>query len=392
MNTHADNQQRLAHLSVAVRPNVSVCTWPTEAGTKALETYRPIEDATVVKRLREQGARLTGIPRMSEMGFGVVSDTSPMMLSENKCDVALGTDLTGESRYLATMAGAWGYKPSFGICSNLGLITLAPSLETVGIAANTPAAIAGVLSAISGKDDRDFSMLWDPLPDFAAAASKKNTGIHRIGFLSEQINRLDESEKQAFYHALDALSQKGIETAEIAFPDEGLFRLVHQVVGATEASSSAGKYDGVRYGHRAQNAANWNDMYLSTRQESFGALVKAYLFQGAYFQFKNYGAFTHACRLRHNLVKKIRGLFENVDFIASPVRLAGRDATRAACVSDVYDAFALTLMANVGGLPALSVPGMVKAGDMDLGFQLTAAHGSDEKLLHFAMSCLAAAC
>lgn len=160
-----------------------------------------------------------------------------------------------------------------------------------------------------------------------------------------------------------------------------LFRTVHQVVGAVEASSSAGKYDGVRYGHRAASAKNWNEMYLKSRAESFGLTVKAYLFQGAYFQFENYDAFEDACRIRARLVKAMENLLARVDAVAFPTQRKGHPADKAETVSRIYEAFLLTLAANVTGLPALQIPGVAGDGAFDPGLQLVGKRLSDARLL-----------
>ncbi|MFO8111161.1 MAG: amidase [Desulfosalsimonadaceae bacterium] len=383
----------LNEMRVAFRPSVSVGGWSVNAGSTALENYQPIEDAAVVKRIRDQGARLVGMSRMSELGFGITSETSHLLFLQDKCDVFLGTDAAGETRHTASLAGAWGYKPSFGICPNLGTIRLIPSMESIGVIADTPARIAAVLSVVSGKENIDFSMLQDNPPDFSALGSK-NSGADekgakiRIGVISEQVRRLNETDKNAFDKAVDKLAQKGLPVQTVSFPEYDWFRKVHQIAGSVEASSSAGKYDGVRYGHRAGKADNWNEMYLKSRQEAFGTLIKSYLFQGAFFQFENFPAFEQACRMRNHLVKKTGALFTDIDFIASPVRCSGADAADAKTVDDVYDAFAHTLPANVIGLPALTAPGIVATGDGDLGFQLAAPHLSDAALLHFAMTYL----
>jgi aspartyl-tRNA(Asn)/glutamyl-tRNA(Gln) amidotransferase subunit A len=395
--TGAPQQQgTLGNFRILIRPNLSVAGWPVNAGSKALDNYHPYEDAAVVKRIRDQGARLVGMSRMSELGFGITGETSHRVLLDKHCNAFLGTDAAGEIRYLAAMAGAWGFKPSFGICSNLGAIRLIPSMECIGVIADDPAGIAAIVSIACEKETGDFSMLWERLPDFSAAGAKKTgssakEGDGRIGILKEQMDRLDETDKKAVDQAISCLRKKGLHIKTVSFPEYALFQQVHQVVGSVEASSSAGKYDGVRYGHRVKNADNWNEMYMKTRQEAFGPLLKAYLFQGAFFQFTDYKAFEHACRLRNLLIKKTAALFEQVDFIASPVRRSKMDAACAKTVDDVYNAFEHTVPANVIGLPALTAPGIAETGDTDLGFQLIAPYLSDLKLLNFAMTYLSAA-
>jgi len=380
----ANSDGPLKDLRISLHPNISVTKWPTDAGSAALENYRPLEDATVVKRLKGQGAQLQGMTRMGELGFGVASDTAHLLISQKKSDAALVVDTMGEARYLSTLAGAWGFKPSYGLCSRLGLIGLIPSMECISMVCNSPGQMTEIFSAIAGKDANDFSMLWDGLPD--SDKLKEKTGqVRQAGIISEQMAELDEEEKKAFENALAELGQKGIKIKECAFPSYPLFREVHQATGSAEASSAAGRYDSVRYGRRVKGTANWNDMYLESRKEMFGSLVKSYLFQGAYFQYKAYDAFEHAARLRSLLVNQYRSLFKEVDIILSPARRRVCDALQAASVSDVYEAFALTLPASVTGSPAVCMPGRVMAGDMDLGLQVTGPHLSDETLLNFAI-------
>jgi aspartyl-tRNA(Asn)/glutamyl-tRNA(Gln) amidotransferase subunit A len=148
-----------------------------------------------------------------------------------------------------------------------------------------------------------------------------------------------------------------------------------------EASSSCGKYDGVRYGHRTATAKNWNDMYLKSRAECFGLLVKTYLFQGAYFQFENYAAFENASRIRARMVKDFDGLFTEVDVLVFPTRKWDSPVATAQCVDDIYDVCSLTLPANVMGLPSMQIPGFVLDGNTDLGMQIIGARMSDARLL-----------
>ncbi len=378
-------------IAAVLRPNLSVAGWPAEAGSKALENYHPPEDATVVSRAAKAGARLVGMSRMSELGFGITGETAARILSENRCNVFLGTDGMGEARHTAALAGAWGFKPSFGIASAMGVNRLFSSLETIAMAAARPSHIRTLAGALCRKEDSDFSMLSDGLPNFSASGGPAAPGEIRIGILQEQIGLLSESDKQAFESAVAGLVAKGFRVEPVSFPEYGNFRLVHHVMGAVEAFSSAGKYDGVRYGLRAKTAGNWNEMYLETRREAFGELIKSYLFQGAWFQFKSYSAFEHAARLRARLIEQTRELLEKIDFIASPVLSTDRDASAAGSVDDVYDAFALTLPANVAGLPSICVPGLVMRGDTDLGLQLTGGHLKDARLTDFAATHLASA-
>jgi len=368
----------LAGRRVIVQPNLSVRGWPTDAGSRALANYVALEDATVVERLRVAGATLVGSSRMAELGFGLAGDTTADAFAANSCDVALVADTMGEARHVAAQAGALGLKPSYGLVSRFGLIGLVPSMEAIGVVARGPQEIAAVMAAVTGADERDPSMRADAPPDFTRVGEDDGAGVAAV--VRESVDALGPAHQGALRAALATLEATGMRIEEASLPDLELFRTVHNVVGSTEASSSAGKYDSVRYGHRAEGTENWNEMYLRSRAESFGPLVKAYLFQGAYFQFDDYAAFENACRIRRRLVRQIDALFERADVLVAPTRRPPPEDPPAApsTVGGVYDAFAFTLPANVTGHPALNVaaPG--------LGLQLVGPPLSDARLLSFA--------
>ena len=141
----------LAGVRVVIQPDVSVVGWPCGAGSKALEGFIPLEDATVVPRLRSAGALLTGSSRMSELGFGLAGETAARLLRSEEADVAVITDMMGEARVSAAVNRLFGFKPSFGIVSRFGLIGLVPSMECFGLAAMDPKNIIDVMTVISGR-------------------------------------------------------------------------------------------------------------------------------------------------------------------------------------------------------------------------------------------------
>lgn len=374
----------LTGLKIVVQPNMSVTGWPTNAGSRALNGYVALEDATVVKRLRSGGATLVGSARMSELGFGLGGDTLAEACSGDEVTVGLITDTMGEARIASAVSGMFGYKPSFGIISRLGMIGLIPSMESCGIVGKHLENVIAVAEVIAGFDENDFSMADEPLPDLGE--SMKSLRIpSTVGVIEECHRMLNESEKNAFKAGITKLKDKGFKIKELSFENFELFRAVHNVIGSVEASSSSGKYDGVRYGHRAASDKNWNDMYLKTRGESFGTLIKSYLFQGAYFQFENYPSFEDACRIRGGLVRKMSRLLETVDVIALPTRRLMFDATNATTIAETYEAFSFTVPANVTGQPSLSIPRFASDSTGDVGLQILGEHKSDVRLLALGM-------
>jgi aspartyl-tRNA(Asn)/glutamyl-tRNA(Gln) amidotransferase subunit A len=374
----------LAGKKVILQPNMSVRGWPTNAGSRALEGYVALEDATAVARLRHAGAILCGSARMSELCFGLKGDTIAEVFSSDEAHIGLITDTMGEARLAAAASGIFGFKPSFGIVSRFGLIGLVPSMECCGIIAKTIEEIIDTIGVIAGSDERDFSMADEPFPDFREAREPVNTpGV--AGIIKECCESLTGKEETAFKAGISKLEGAGLRVQELSFQDFNLFRVVHNVIGSVEASSSAGKYDGVRYGHRSVSGKNWNEMYLNSRGESFGTLIKSYLFQGAYFQFENYSSFEDACRIRGRLAKEMVNLLEKVDMLVFPTHKLTSDASGASTINETYDAFSLTLPANVTGQPSLHIPRIAEESGTDVGLQVLGSRGSDARLLSFGM-------
>jgi aspartyl-tRNA(Asn)/glutamyl-tRNA(Gln) amidotransferase subunit A len=368
---------------IAVGSNISVQGWPTTAGSLALENYTALEDATAVARIRSQGGVILGSSRMSELGFGLRDDMADAVLRNGGTDAALLTDFLGESRMTAADVAMFGFKPTYGLVSRFGLIGLMPSMETYGIVSGSPGTIQAVLKTIAGPDKRDFSMSDRDKPDFSSKATDTRATF-RAGVPMEVIPMLTGEEQHLYRKGIARLTACGIAVSEVSLPEFPLFALVHGVMGAVEASSSAGKYDGVRYGHRARGAKNWNEMYLKSRGEAFGTLVKSYLFQGAYFQFEKYDLFEKAGRIRTRLAKAVNNVLDTLDILVLPVKRRPCKARAAETVADVYDAFSMTLLANVAGLPVLQAPGFMADDTVDLGMQLIGKAFDDTLLLGLA--------
>ena len=353
-------------LRVAVQPNLSAAGWPAEAGSHALTGFKALEDSTVARRLRGAGAALCGATRMSEFGFGLHGSRAGAALQQQAADAELVLDLMGESRLAAARAGVCGFKPSYGLVSRFGLIGLIPSMEACGILSRSPATIRDLLRAMAGRDELDFSLPDEPLPDFAPQPMDPKATT--LGIIREA----PAGPEAEFRASLEDLKKAGFVLREFSLPEFPLFSLVHRIVGSVEASSCAGRYDSVRYGPRAPGARNWNDMYLLSRGAAFGPLLKSYLFQGAFFQFERCEAYENACRIRARLVKDMQRLLADADVLVLPL-----DASRAddapAPLADTYAAFASTLFANVTGQPALVLP--------KTGVQLAGPRRGDARLL-----------
>jgi aspartyl-tRNA(Asn)/glutamyl-tRNA(Gln) amidotransferase subunit A len=374
--TAAPGDGPLQGLTVAVASGFSAAGWPTDAGSKALEGFTALEDATVVQRLRTAGAHLCGSLLTSEFGFGLHGSQAGEACRQGAADVELVLDLMGESRLAARRAGVCGFKPSYGLVSRFGLIGSIPSMECCGILSGSLVRIRQVLQTVAGQDQRDLSLPGEPLPDFAPREIVPDQTP--IGVIKEVLHALPAQQEGEFLESVGHLRQAGFPVREVSLPEFSLGPLVHEIVGSVEASSCAGRYDSVRYGSRVPGAKNWNDMYLLARGAAFGPLVKSYLFQGAYFQFERYAAYEGACRIRARLLAEMQRLTSQVGFLVLPAG-DGVAAASAATLADTYAQFAWTALANVTGQPALYLPDAT--GLADAGMQLVGARSSDGRLL-----------
>jgi len=370
----------MADRQILIQPDLSVRDWLTDAGCQALTGFHAVMDATTISRLKSAGACLVGSTRMAELGLGINGGTMAEALSAGHGDLGLVTDLLGEARIFALLAGWFGFKPSFGLVSRFGLVGLVPSMECTGFLSQTPGDIAQALATVAGPDENDFSMATTPLPDINHAALSEHTP-NRIGIPRQLKQHLSASARKGFADCLEHAAKGGFEVVELDLPGFDHFAAVHQVIAAAEASSSCGKYDGVRYGFRAEDARNWNHMYLQSRSRGFGPRLKSFLFQGAYFQFENYPAFENACALRRKLISRLNSAFKSVDLLALPARLPNAAPDGADTMAETYAAFGLTLPANLAGLPALCLPGIIRDGGIDLGLQLFGPHMTDARVL-----------
>lgn len=385
----ASENNILTGLTVAIQPNLSVRGWPAQAGSRALEGFTAIEDATVVERLRQAGATIKGATYMSELSLGLRGDTGANALKNNEADIVLTTDNLGESRVSACAAGVFGFKPSYGIVSRFGLIGLIPSMECCGILTKKLEDLSRVISAIAGNDSRDLSMPeFGPesglkLPDFSRVFEAKQPA-RSCGVIKECLETMEKDEQRVFEAAISKLAKHGIQPIEVSLEDFSMVRTAHNIIGAVEASSSAGKYDSVRYGHRAKGSKNWNEMYLDSRAESFGMPIKSYLFQGSYFQHENYNAFVDAARIRRRLSAGLDQALENADFLMLPTIGKAIDPFTANTVNEIYAGFPWTPIANITGHPAITLPRMIMCKDMDIGMQIIGPRFKDANMLSIA--------
>ncbi len=392
---------------------------PTTAASKMLKGYMSPFDATVVAQLKAAGAVAVGKLNCDEFAMGGANENSAYGVARNPWDTsripggssgasavavsarlvagATGTDTGGSIRQPAALTGITGIKPTYGRCSRYGMIAFASSLDQAGPMARTADDCALMLQAMSGFDVRDATSAQQPVPDFVAAlhapragatADKPLNGL-RVGVPKEFFgDGVSADVLAATRAALTKLEEMGATLVDISLPRTELSIPVYYIIAPAEASSNLSRYDGVKFGHRAQKYGDLNDMYRKTRAEGFGPEVKRRIMIGTYVLSHGYydAYYLQAQKLRRMIADDFQQCFQSCDLIAGPVAPsvawkhgAGKDDPTAAYLADIF-----TLPGSLAGLPGMSVP--VGAGDAGLpvGLQLIGNYFQEGQLLHAA--------
>jgi len=388
----------LAGRTVAVKDNLSTEGVRTTCGSRMLAEYVPPYDATVVERLTEAGATITGKTNMDEFGMGTTTETSAFGPVENPAapghvpggssggsaavvaagdaDLALGTDTGGSVRCPAAFCGVVGIKPTYGLVSRYGLVAYANSLEQVGPIAPTVEAAAELLEVIAGPDDRDATTR-DATDhgtdyDFAAAADGDVDGLS-VGVPTELVEGADEGVREQFWAAIDDLEAAGASYREVSLPSVEHAVEAYYVIAMGEASSNLARYDGVRYGVSGGYDGDWNDAFARSRETGFGEEVTRRVLLGTYalsagYQDKYYRKAQDA---RAWVKQDFDAAFETVDVLASPT-MPVPPFELGESLDDplqMYLADANTTPVNLANLPAISVP-VGKTDGLPVGLQL----------------------
>ena len=405
----------LAGVPVALKDNLCTRGVRTTASSKILEQFVPPYDAAVVERLDAAGAIVIGKTNCDEFAMGSSTENSAFGAARNPWDIeripggssggsaiavaagivplALGSDTGGSIRQPAALCGIVGLKPTYGRVSRYGLLAFASSLDQIGPLTRTVEDAAMALAAIAGADPADATSAPEPVIDYAAALSGDAHPV-RVGVPRRLLDEgVDGEVLAAFNAALAVLRDRGATLIDIELPYAGAAIPVYYLVATAEASSNLARYDGVRYGFRAQvplsRDGEMHDdlrmMYGKTRARGFGAEVKRRIMLGTYVLSAGYydAYYLKAQQVRTLIRRDYERAFDVVDVVAMPTSptAAFKLGERVSDPLQMYLGDVFTVSANLAGLPAISVPCGFTAANLPIGLQLTGRLFDEARLL-----------
>ena len=381
----------------------------TTCGSRMLSEFVPSYDATVVSRMKAEGAVMLGKCNMDEFAMGSSNETSffakvknpwdtncvpggssggsAAALSAGMAPLVTGTDTGGSIRQPASLCGVTGLKPTYGRVSRLGIIAFASSLDQAGPLAHTAEDCAIALTAMSGVDAGDSTSADLPVPDFHDALNTDIQGL-RIGLPREYFNDdLSGDVRERVMAALSVLEQAGATLVDIELPHSHYAIATYYVIAPAEASANLARYDGVRFGYRCDDPADLEDLYLRSRSEGFGEEVQRRILVGTYALSAGFydAYFNKAQQVRRVIAEDFQRAFEQVDIIAGPAAPgiafpfgAKQQDPVSMYMEDIY-----TLAVNLAGLPGLSTPAGLVNG-MPVGLQLIGKAFDEQSILNAA--------
>ena len=379
----------------------------TTCGSKMLSNFVSPYDAHVVTLLKNAGAVMVGKTNMDEFAMGSSNENSHFGPTRNPWNtdkvpggssggsaaavaarmvpIATGTDTGGSIRQPASLCGITGIKPTYGTVSRYGMIAYASSLDQGGAFGRSAEDCARMLSAMNGHDPRDSTSLERDTEDYTADLARPLAGL-RIGLPTEFFaDGMSDDVRAAVDAALAEYRKLGAVTVDVSLPNARLAIPAYYVIAPAEASSNLSRFDGVRYGHRAAEYGDLNDMYCKSRAQGFGAEVKRRILVGTYVLSHGYydAYYIKAQKLRRLIAQDFAAAFAQCDVIAGPTcpTVAFGIGEKSNDPVQMYLGDIYTVAVNLAGLPALAHPAGFGAGGMPVGLQLIGNYFGEARLL-----------
>lgn len=384
-------------IPIGIKDTLAVKDQPLRCASKMLENYISPFDATCITKLREAGSVIWGRLNMDEFAMGSSTENSAYQTTRNPWDLetipggssggsaaamaageaiaTLGTDTGGSIRQPAALCGVVGMKPTYGLISRYGLVAFASSLDQVGPFARTVEDAALLMEAMLSKDPLDSTSIAPQGETNYTAALKEKKGPWKLGVPREFFGEgIDPEVKANILKAIDWYKDQGCEIVDISLPHSELAVPVYYIVATAEASSNLARFDGVRYGHRSDEAKDAMTLFTKSRGEGFGDEVKRRIILGTYVLSSGYydAYYLRAQKVRRRILGDFEKAFEQVDAILTPTsptpafkRGERADDPLAMYLSDVY-----TISVNLAGLPAISIPSGFTESGLPIGLQV----------------------
>jgi len=394
---------------IAIKDSISVEGFPMTCGSRILQDYRPVYNATVVKKILDEGGVILGKTNMDEFAMGSSTEYSAFKPTKNPWDLdripggssggsaaavascavplALGSDTGGSIRQPAAFCGAVGFKPTYGAVSRFGLTAFASSLDQIGPISVSVQDAALLCQAIAGHDPLDSTSIPGYKPDLLGDLEKGIAGL-KIGVPSEYFTKeISEDIRIAVENGIESLTQLGAERVDISLPHTEYAVPAYYLIANSETSSNLARYDGVRYGPRT-TGDNLTDTYIKTRSAGFGNEVKRRIILGTFALSSGYyeAWYMKALKVRRLIQEDFNKAYQKVDLIIGPTSPVEPfhlnekvDDPLTMYLSDI-----LTVPASLAGAPALSMPwGFTKSG-LPVGLQIIGPALGDSLVLQAA--------
>ncbi len=405
----AGGEGPLLGIPIAVKDVLCTKGIPTTAGSRILEGFVPPYDATVVRRLKEAGAIITGKTNTDEFAMGSSTENSAYFTTRNPwdservpggssggsaaavaadaCLAALGSDTGGSVRQPAALCGVVGLKPTYGRVSRYGLIAFASSLDQVGVLTKDVRDAAVLLGAIAGHDPWDGTSMGLPVPDYEVALTGDVKGV-RVGVPREYfIDGLQPEVEAAVRGAVERLAELGADVREVSLPHTDYALPVYYLIAPAEASANLARYDGVRYGPRVQSDS-LDEMYRRTRGQGFGPEVKRRIMLGTYALSAGYydAYYLKAQKVRTLIKADFDAAFQEVDVIVGPTTptTAFRIGEKVDDPLQMYLSDVFTLSMNLAGICGLSLPCGFDLRGLPIGLQVMGPAFGEARVLRVA--------
>jgi aspartyl-tRNA(Asn)/glutamyl-tRNA(Gln) amidotransferase subunit A len=399
----------LAGIPMAIKDNICTEGIQTTCSSKILENFVPPYNATVVEKLYKAKGILVGKTNMDEFAMGSSTENSAFKITKNPWNLervpggssggsaaavaageaflSLGSDTGGSIRQPASFCGIVGLKPTYGLISRYGLIAYASSLDQVGPLTKDVEDCALVLNTIAGYDNMDSTSVPYEKIDYKKALINDVKGI-KIGIAKEYFGEgIDQDVKNVIYRAVDLLKTMGAEIEEVSLPHTKYALPAYYIIASSECSSNLARFDGIRYGYRAKNFSDVNDLFIKTRSEAFGEEVKRRIMLGTYALSLGYydAYYKQALKMRTLIKEEFDKVFEKFDVLISPTSptTAFKIGEKIDDPLKMYMSDICTVPINIAGIPAISIPcGSVEG--LPVGLQIMGKHFNESTILRVA--------